>query len=98
MAASMIEGRGSEFLRRVVHYVILLSIGAFSFVLAWWGTIYGLNTGQVSPAAQIPMNYAYLSVGVGGILMLVKTICLLVLPPEMIPRSSDLKPEDVYYR
>lgn len=95
MAAGFFDHVASRIVRLVLHYVILLSIGAFSFVLAWWGTIYGLNTGQVSPAALIPMNYAYMAVGVGGILMVVKTLCLLVIPPDLSRRSDDLRPEDV---
>ncbi|MBL8698505.1 MAG: TRAP transporter small permease [Alphaproteobacteria bacterium] len=95
MAAGILDGVGSRAVKLVLHYVILGAMGAFSLVLAWWGTIYGLNTGQVSPAAQIPMNYAYLAVGVGGILMSFKTLCLLLLPPNLDERSDELRPEDM---
>ncbi len=95
MAAGFIGGIGGQLVKRVVHYVILLAIGAFSLVLAWWGTKYGLDTGQVSPAAQIPMNYAYLAVGVGGMLMTLKVLCLLVIPPGMNPNPGGIRPEDV---
>jgi TRAP-type C4-dicarboxylate transport system permease small subunit len=95
MAAGMLGGLASPIIKRVLHYVILLCMLAFAVVLAWWGTRYGLDTGQVSPASQIPMEIPYLSVGVGGILMTIKIICLLALPPAMVPQPGGMRPEDV---
>ncbi len=40
------------------------------------------NMAQHSPVAQIPMIVPYLSVVVGGALMLVKAICLMIADPE----------------
>lgn len=95
MAAGMLGGVDSELMRRVLHYVNLIVMLIFAVILAWWGTRYGLDTGQVSPAAQIPMELPYLSVGIGGILMVIKILCLLILPPSMVPQPSGIRPEDV---
>ena len=95
MAAGMLGAISSSAFKLVLHYVILLVMLVFAFVLAWWGTRYGFDTGQVSPAAQIPMEVPYLSVGIGGILMVVKILCLLVLPPAMVPQPGELRPEDM---
>lgn len=95
MAAGMLGNLPSALIKRVLHYVILVAMLIFSFVLAWWGTWYGIDTGQVSPAAQIPMEIPYLAVGIGGILMMIKLICLLLLPIEMVPQPGAMRPEDI---
>ncbi len=95
MAAGMLGGIENQTLRLVLHYVILLVMLVFAGILAFFGTRYGLDTGQVSPASGIPMEVPYLSVGIGGILMTVKILCLLVLPPSMVPQSGGLRAEDM---
>jgi hypothetical protein len=41
------------------------------------------------------MEVPYLSVGVGGILMTIKILCLLVLPPALVPQGGGIRPEDM---
>lgn len=84
MAAGILGSVENPLVKTLLHYVILLAMLAFAGILAFFGTRYGLDTGQVSPASAIPMEIPYLSVGVGGILMCIKILCLLVLPPAMV--------------
>ena len=95
MAAGMLGGIDSRVARLALHYAILLVMLAFAAILAFYGTRYGLDTGQVSPASGIPMEVPYLSVGIGGILMTIKILCLLVLPPSMVPQPGGPRPEDM---
>jgi TRAP-type C4-dicarboxylate transport system permease small subunit len=67
---------------RVFHIVVLLCVGTYCFIMAWEGIPLAIrNAEQTSPSSQIPMIWPYLSVGVGGALMLLQVICLLLLPP-----------------
>lgn len=67
---------------RVKHIAVLLCVGAFCFILVWKGIPLSIrNAKQVSPTAQVPMIVPYISVGIGGLFMLVNTFCLMVLPP-----------------
>ncbi len=95
MAAGLLDSLENPRLKTLLHYVILLAMLIFAGILAFFGTRYGLDTGQVSPASGIPMEVAYLSVGVGGILMCIKILCLLVLPPAMVARASGIGAGDV---
>jgi TRAP-type C4-dicarboxylate transport system permease small subunit len=95
MAAGMLGGIENRFVKLVLHYVILLCMLIFAAILAFFGTRYGLDTGQVSPASGIPMEIPYLSVGIGGILMTVKILCLLVLPPALVPQGGGVRAEDM---
>jgi len=95
MAAGILGNVESATIKTILHYVILLCMLAFAGVLAFYGTRYGLDTGQVSPASGIPMEIPYLSVGIGGILMCIKILCLLALPPAMVPQGGGLRPEDM---
>jgi TRAP-type C4-dicarboxylate transport system permease small subunit len=95
MAAGMLGGIGSQIVKLALHYAILLVMLAFAAILAFFGTRYGLDTGQVSPASGIAMEVPYLSVGVGGILMTIKILCLLVLPPALVPQGGGIRPEDM---
>ena len=95
MAAGMLGGIENRAVKLVLHYVILLCMLVFAGILAFFGTRYGLDTGQVSPASGIPMEIPYLSVGIGGILMTIKILCLLVLPPSLVPQTSGLRAEDM---
>lgn len=81
MAAGVLGRVRNERVMGVIRYVILVVVAAFSAVLAFWGTRYALDTGQVSPALGISMNYPYAAIGVGGILMLVQAVCLMISPP-----------------
>lgn len=95
MAAGILDSLQNPLFKTFLRYVILLAMLIFSGILAFFGTRYGLDTGQVSPASGIPMEVAYLSVGVGGILMCIKILCLLVLPPAMVARADRTNAGDV---
>ncbi|MBI1776698.1 MAG: TRAP transporter small permease [Proteobacteria bacterium] len=87
----------SRVLAASIHYLGLAAIASFSAILVWKGLPVAIgNRSQTSPAAQIPMIYPYLAVGVGGSLMLIKVACLLVLPPGTFAASeSDVRAGDV---
>jgi TRAP-type C4-dicarboxylate transport system permease small subunit len=67
-------------LRRLLYIVVLLCVAAFCWVLISEGFPLALrNAAQRSPSARIPMIIPYISVAVGGVLILVQVLCLLVL-------------------
>jgi TRAP-type C4-dicarboxylate transport system permease small subunit len=94
MAAGILGPVENPLIKTLLHYVILLAMLTFAGILAFFGTRYGLDTGQVSPASGIPMEIPYLSVGVGGILMSIKILCLLVLPPATVASIGANAAED----
>lgn len=66
--------------QRPVYLVALLCIAAFCWILVGEGFPLALrNAAQSSPSARIPMILPYISVAVGGVLMLMQILCLLVL-------------------
>ena len=66
--------------QRVLYILVLLCIAAFCAVLVWQGfPLAWRNAAQTSPSAEIPMIVPYVSVAVGGLLILVQVACLLVL-------------------
>ncbi|GAB5377536.1 MAG: TRAP transporter small permease [Acuticoccus sp.] len=72
-------------LKRVQAIVALTLISMFCLILVVYGWPQAMrNMKQVSPVAQIPMIIPYLSVVVGGLLMLAKAICLIIADPERI--------------
>jgi TRAP-type C4-dicarboxylate transport system permease small subunit len=80
-------------LRRVQSILVLLAISAFCFVLivhGWPQAVRNIN--QLSPSARIPMIIPYISVVVGGVLMLLKAICMMIADPERV--HSDFTGED----
>ena len=67
-------------LQRLVYVVVLLCIGIFCWVLVSEGLPLAIrNAAQTSPSARIPMIVPYVSVAVGGLLILIQVVCLLVL-------------------
>jgi TRAP-type C4-dicarboxylate transport system permease small subunit len=67
-------------LQRLVYIVVLLCIAAFCWVLVTEGFPLAMrNAVQRSPSARIPMIIPYISVAVGGLLILVQVFCILVL-------------------
>jgi len=94
MAAGVLGSVENPLIQTLLHYVILLAMLVFAGVLAFFGTRYGLDTGQVSPASGIPMEIPYLSVGIGGTLMCVKILCLMVLPPATAARAGETGARD----
>jgi TRAP-type transport system small permease protein len=72
-------------LRRIQSILVLLCISTFCLVLILFGWPQALrNIKQVSPSAQIPMIVPYMSVVVGGVLVLVKAVCLMIAAPERV--------------
>jgi TRAP-type C4-dicarboxylate transport system permease small subunit len=72
-------------LRRVQSITVLLLIAAFCLILVAYGLPQAIrNLQQLSPSAQIPMIVPYLSIVAGGLLMLVKAVCLMIVDPERV--------------
>jgi TRAP-type C4-dicarboxylate transport system permease small subunit len=72
-------------LRRAQSILILLLISVFCLLLVVYGWPQAIrNIRQLSPSAQIPMIVPYISVVVGGVLMLLKAICLMIADPERV--------------
>jgi TRAP-type C4-dicarboxylate transport system permease small subunit len=85
LAIDMFGGLLSPKLRRIQSILVLLLIAIFSFVLVVHGWPQAMrNANQVSPVAQIPMIFPYLSVVAGGALVLLKAICLIIADPERV--------------
>lgn len=77
-------------LRRIQAILILLAVSAFCLILVVYGWPLALrNAAQHSPTAEIPMIIPYISVVVGGILTLVKAICLMIAAPERVLGTMD---------
>jgi TRAP-type C4-dicarboxylate transport system permease small subunit len=95
--AGLFDNTKSVLLRRVLHIFKLACTAAFALVLVIYGFPFALGAArQLSSAAQIPMIYAYLSIGVGGALMIVMCIGLLFLPGDTIKSSGEaIRPEDI---
>lgn len=73
MFANMIKGKK----RIYFEYMILIAWFAFSFFLAWQGTMLLMflqETGQESAAMRIPMTWPYASVPIGSALMCIRLI------------------------
>lgn len=67
-------------LLRPVYLLVLLCIAAFCWILVAEGFPLALrNAAQFSPSARIPMIVPYISVAVGGALMLIHIACQVVL-------------------
>lgn len=76
--------------RRFQSILVLMLIALFCFVLVIYGWPQAVrNMNQVSPVAQIPMIFPYLSVVAGGALMLLKAACLVIVDPERVHGVSD---------
>ena len=81
MVISLFDSVKSEKVRHFVRILVLTCIGGFCALLIWEGLPAAINNmRQLSPAMQIPMTIPYLAVPVGAALMLIKVLCLMVLP------------------
>lgn len=81
MVISLFDNVQSPRLRTSVRMAVLASIAGFCLLLIWEGYPAAIdNMRQVSPAMRIPMTIPYLAIPVGATLMLVKVLCLAVLP------------------
>lgn len=95
--AGVFDNAKSQLLRRVLHIVKLACTAGFALVLVIYGFPFALGAAkQLSSAAQIPMIWAYLSIGIGGALMMLMCVGLLFLPEGMIKSSGEaVRPEDI---
>ena len=85
LSIDMLAGVLPPKFRRIQSILVLLLISVFCTVLVVYGWPQAVrNMKQVSPVAQIPMIIPYLSVVVGGALMLVKAVCLMIADPESV--------------
>lgn len=84
MEISLFDNLRSPGLRRLIRYLVLLCVAGFCILLIWEGFPAAIqNMKQVSPATRIPMIIPYMAIPVGATLMLVKVICLMILPEDI---------------
>lgn len=89
MVISLFDNVQSPRLRTSVRMAVLASIAAFCLLLMWEGYPAAIdNMRQVSPAMRIPMTIPYLAIPVGATLMLVKVLCLAVLPERFMANEE----------
>jgi len=95
--AGLFDNARSRLLRRGLHLIKLACTAGFALVLVVYGLPFALGAAnQLSAAAQIPMIWAYLSIGIGGILMILMCVGLLFLPEGTITTSGEaVRPEDI---
>ena len=89
MVISLFDSVQSKKIRTFVRMLVLSCIGGFCVLLIWEGTPAAIdNMRQLSPAMQIPMTIPYLAVPVGATLMLIKVLCLMVLPEDVFKNEE----------
>jgi TRAP-type C4-dicarboxylate transport system permease small subunit len=85
LSIDLFSGLLPAWLRRAQSILILLLVAAFCLLLVVYGWPQAVrNVRQLSPSAQIPMIVPYISVVVGGLLMLAKAVCLMIVDPERV--------------
>ena len=81
MGISIFDNVRSQRVRNAIRWLVLSCIALFCSLLIWEGYIAAIqNIEQLSPAVEIPMVFPYLAIPVGATLMLIKVVCLMVLP------------------
>ena len=89
MAISLFDNVRSERLRFFVRQLVFVWIALFCILLMWEGFPAAIqNAQQVSPATRIPMVIPYLAIPVGAALMLIKVLCLMVLPEDVFMKEE----------
>jgi TRAP-type C4-dicarboxylate transport system permease small subunit len=89
MAISLFDNVRSERLRLFVRQLVFVCIALFCVLLMWEGFPAAIqNARQVSPATRIPMVIPYLAIPVGAALMLIKVLCLMVLPEDVFMKEE----------
>lgn len=85
MVISLFDNVGSAALRRAIQLLVLACIAGFCVLLMWEGYPAAIdNMRQVSPAVRIPMTIPYMAIPVGATLMLIKVLCLMLLPEDVL--------------
>lgn len=89
MVISLFDSVQSKKIRNFVRILVLACIAGFCALLIWEGIPAAINNfSQNSPAMQIPMTLPYLAVPVGAALMLIKVLCLMVLPEDALKHEE----------
>lgn len=89
MVISLFDSVASQKIRNIVRILVLACIGGFCILLMWEGFPAAIdNYRQSSPAMQIPMTIPYLAVPVGASLMLIKVLCLMILPEDALRKEK----------
>ena len=92
MTINLFESFPILWLRRAIHVVALLCVGAMCVVMIWQGYPLAIkNAAQLSPTMQILMMWPYLAIPVAGTLMLINVVALLLMPPGAT--AADLERE-----
>lgn len=88
MALDLLDSYLTARQRAVLRSIVLSAVAAFAFVLVWKGIPAAFrNVSQTSPSAGIPMVVPYLSVAVGGMLILLKAGILMLVTSEEAARA-----------
>lgn len=89
MVISLFTSVRSPIFRRLIHLSVLTCIAGFCLLLMWEGFPAAINNmRQMSPATRIPMAIPYMAIPVGASLMLLKVLCLMVLPEDVLRREE----------
>lgn len=89
MVISLFDNVRSAAVRRAIHLSVLACIAGFCLLLIWEGFPAAINNmGQVSPATRIPMTIPYMAIPVGASLMLIKVLCLMLLPENALLKEE----------
>jgi len=92
MVISLFDSVKSQQIRNIARQLVFLSIAAFCVLLMWEGFPAAIrNYDQASPAMQIPMVIPYLAIPVGAGLMLIKILCLMVLPENAFRNEEQME-------
>ncbi len=88
MVISLFTSMRSPLFRRLIHLSVLTCIAGFCLLLMWEGFPAAINNmGQMAPATRIPMTIPYMAIPVGASLMLIKVLCLMVLPEDVLQQE-----------
>ena len=89
MVISLFDNIQYPKIRNFFRLLVLACIGGFCILLMWEGFPAAIdNMRQVSPATRIPMTIPYMAIPVGATLMLIKVLCLMILPEDALKNET----------
>lgn len=89
MVISLFDNIQYPKIRNFFRLLVLACIGGFCILLMWEGFPAAIdNMRQVSPATRIPMMIPYMAIPVGATLMLIKVLCLMILPEDALKNEA----------
>ena len=89
MVISLFDNIQYPKIRNFIRLLVLACIGGFCILLMWEGFPAAIdNMRQVSPATRIPMTIPYMAIPVGATLMLIKVLCLMILPEDALKNET----------